>query len=216
MKQQNLKKEKGITLVALVVTIVVLLILAGVSISMVLGNNGLITKATDAKARTEQDAINTETAMNNLYDELVELVGGENNEEYCPDCGELIDECICDEESEEEYCPDCDQLIEDCICGEDEEEGGEYCENCGQEWIDCTCCPYCGSDDGHYEYCDICGECWYLCYGEHETCGVCEKYDFECECERCSICSKVLEHECSGEHEICESCGEYDINCSCE
>ena len=37
------KKERGITLVALVVTIVVLLILAGVSISMVLGNNGIVT-----------------------------------------------------------------------------------------------------------------------------------------------------------------------------
>ena len=39
------KKERGITLVALVVTIVVLLILAGVSISMVLGNNGIVNKA---------------------------------------------------------------------------------------------------------------------------------------------------------------------------
>ncbi len=38
------KKEKGITLVALVVTIVVLLILAGVSISLVLDQNGIINK----------------------------------------------------------------------------------------------------------------------------------------------------------------------------
>lgn len=43
------KKERGITLVALVVTIVVLLILAGVSISMVLGNNGIVTKAKKLK-----------------------------------------------------------------------------------------------------------------------------------------------------------------------
>ena len=35
-----MKKEKGITLVALVITIVVLLILAGVSISLLVGNNG--------------------------------------------------------------------------------------------------------------------------------------------------------------------------------
>ena len=47
------KKERGITLVALVVTIVVLLILAGVSISMVLGNNGIVTKAQSAQG--EQD-----------------------------------------------------------------------------------------------------------------------------------------------------------------
>lgn len=46
----NKKKEEiGITLVALVVTIVVLLILAGVSISLVLGNNGIVTKAREAR-----------------------------------------------------------------------------------------------------------------------------------------------------------------------
>ena len=47
------KKERGITLVALVVTIVVLLILAGVSISMVLGNNGVVTKAKESKEVVE-------------------------------------------------------------------------------------------------------------------------------------------------------------------
>ena len=46
---QKNKKEKGITLVALVVTIVVLLILAGISISMLGGENGIITKAQEAK-----------------------------------------------------------------------------------------------------------------------------------------------------------------------
>lgn len=40
-----LKGQKGITLVALVVTIIVLIILAGVSIALVLGDNGLINKA---------------------------------------------------------------------------------------------------------------------------------------------------------------------------
>lgn len=43
------KKERGITLVALVVTIVVLLILAGVSISLVVGQNGIVTKSQAAK-----------------------------------------------------------------------------------------------------------------------------------------------------------------------
>ena len=46
--------EKGITLIALVVTIVVLLILAGVSISMLTGENGIIKQAQDAKTRTEE------------------------------------------------------------------------------------------------------------------------------------------------------------------
>ena len=44
-----LKNKKGITLIALVVTIVVLLILAGVSINLVLDNNGIIAKSKDAK-----------------------------------------------------------------------------------------------------------------------------------------------------------------------
>ena len=48
----NIKNSKGITLVALVVTIVVLLILAGVSINLVLGENGLITQAQEAKRKT--------------------------------------------------------------------------------------------------------------------------------------------------------------------
>ena len=49
----NLVNKKGITLVALVVTIVVLLILAGVSINLVLGQNGLITQTQRTKIITE-------------------------------------------------------------------------------------------------------------------------------------------------------------------
>ncbi len=47
-----LKNKRGITLIALVVTIVVLLILAGVSISLVLDNNGIIQKSKDARGET--------------------------------------------------------------------------------------------------------------------------------------------------------------------
>lgn len=58
------KKERGITLVALVVTIVVLLILAGVSISLVLGNNGLIKKTQEAKNSQIQATANEATFFN--------------------------------------------------------------------------------------------------------------------------------------------------------
>ena len=47
-----LKNTKGITLIALVVTIVVLLILAGVSINLVLDNNGIIQKSKEARSET--------------------------------------------------------------------------------------------------------------------------------------------------------------------
>ena len=48
--KRNYLKEKGITLIALVVTIVVLLILAGVSVNALFGNNGIIEKAKDAQS----------------------------------------------------------------------------------------------------------------------------------------------------------------------
>ena len=47
-----IKTNKAITLIALVVTIVVLLILAGVSINMLVGENGIIIKAKEAKELT--------------------------------------------------------------------------------------------------------------------------------------------------------------------
>ena len=46
------KQQKGITLIALVVTIIILLILAGVSIAMLTGNNGVLTQAKSAKENT--------------------------------------------------------------------------------------------------------------------------------------------------------------------
>ena len=55
-EKQKLKTNKnaGIALIALVVTIIVLLLLAGISITMLSGNNGTLQRATDAKNTTEQ------------------------------------------------------------------------------------------------------------------------------------------------------------------
>ena len=52
-----MKNSKGITLIALVITIIVLLILAGVSIAMLTGDNGLLSQAKNADKTTEQAAI---------------------------------------------------------------------------------------------------------------------------------------------------------------
>ena len=54
MKQKNKRLEKGITLIALVITIIVLLILAGVTISMLTGENGILKQATSAKDTTDK------------------------------------------------------------------------------------------------------------------------------------------------------------------
>ena len=52
-KMKFYKKNFGITLIALVVTIIVLLILAGISISMLTGQNGILNRAAEAKEKTE-------------------------------------------------------------------------------------------------------------------------------------------------------------------
>lgn len=70
-----LKKQNGITLVALVVTIVVLIILAGVSIALVLGDNGIVTKAQEA--REKQAA-----AQNQEQGDLTNVVHWLNEQSY--------------------------------------------------------------------------------------------------------------------------------------
>lgn len=70
-KQQNQKFNQGITLVALVVTIVVLLILSSVSLNLVLGDNGIIVKAKEA-AETTAAAQEKEAMERNLLEKELE------------------------------------------------------------------------------------------------------------------------------------------------
>ena len=71
-----MKKNKGITLVALVVTIVVLLILAGVSINLVLGNNGIIARAKEAETKSAEASQNDLKGMNGLVSEMEGALAG--------------------------------------------------------------------------------------------------------------------------------------------
>ena len=64
-------KDKGITLIALVVTIIVLLILAGISISMLTGQNGILTRAAEAKRKTE-DAEKQENEKMQRYEQTID------------------------------------------------------------------------------------------------------------------------------------------------
>ena len=84
-ERKNLNKEKhiimkrntkGITLIALVVTIIVLIILAGVSISLVLGENGIVNKAKKAKENTELAKTEEETMLNDLAKQIEEGTSG--------------------------------------------------------------------------------------------------------------------------------------------
>ena len=65
-----MKNNKGITLVALVVTIIVLIILAGISINLILGDNGIITIAKRAMENIELAKIPEETELNELYEQI--------------------------------------------------------------------------------------------------------------------------------------------------
>ena len=73
------KEMKGITLIALVITIVVLLILAGVSINLLLGDNGIITKAKEAQDSYSKSAVKEKVGfLLNEYE--IDKATGENAE----------------------------------------------------------------------------------------------------------------------------------------
>ena len=73
-----MNKNKGITLVALVTTIVILLILAGASINLVLGENGLITNAKLATKKVQEDEKSEEKDIENTSDEIMKQLTGSN------------------------------------------------------------------------------------------------------------------------------------------
>ena len=75
MKDYELMRNRGITLIALVVTIIVLLILAGISISMLTGQNGILNRAVDAKEKTEKSKFEENTVLSE-YEQLIRDYAG--------------------------------------------------------------------------------------------------------------------------------------------
>ena len=73
---KRLNTSKGITLIALVITIIVLLILAGVAISMLSGENGILKKAAEAKTKTEQAQTNETEYLEGYEDIINEKIDG--------------------------------------------------------------------------------------------------------------------------------------------
>ena len=87
INSQTTKETSGITLIALVVTIVVLLILAGITISLVFSENGIIAKAKEAAEKTNQAAINEQEQMNEVagyLDNMLNEIGGSGEEPTPP------------------------------------------------------------------------------------------------------------------------------------
>ena len=74
--KKKLKENKGITLIALVITIIVLLILAGVSIAMLTGENGILNQAAKAKNETEKAQANEALILDEYNKFLNNAIGG--------------------------------------------------------------------------------------------------------------------------------------------
>ena len=71
------KEKRGITLIALVVTIVVLLILAGITINMLFSNGGIFKTAQDAANAWNEATVNEQESLNNLAEQIGNLVNGQ-------------------------------------------------------------------------------------------------------------------------------------------
>ena len=99
-----LKQKKGITLIALVITIIVLLILAGISISMLSGDNSILQKATEAKTDTDNVQIKERIQLAELSartDGKGNLTYSKLNEELTKEFGEKGIGYIISDESDE-------------------------------------------------------------------------------------------------------------------
>ena len=83
LKTNNKRTQKGITLIALVVTIVVLLILAGVSLNAIFSENGIINRAKDAQNKMNQATQNDLIGLNEL-DKLISSLTDKTTEEVVP------------------------------------------------------------------------------------------------------------------------------------
>ena len=76
IKKKLKKQVKGITLVALVVTIIVLLILAGVAISFTLGDDGIFRRASDASKIYENAQRNEEESLKEVSNYIDDILNG--------------------------------------------------------------------------------------------------------------------------------------------
>ena len=74
---KQIKEKRGITLIALVVTIVVLLILAGITINMLFSNGGIFKTAQDAANVWNEATINEQESLNNIAEQIGNLVNGQ-------------------------------------------------------------------------------------------------------------------------------------------
>ena len=78
-----IKRKEGITLIALVITIIVLLILAGITITLTLGDNGIIAKARKASIVTRRASVIEKLNEYKIEKKISEATGKEYNPRKC-------------------------------------------------------------------------------------------------------------------------------------
>ena len=131
------KKTQGITLIALVVTIVVLLILASVTISTIFSDNGIIKKAQEAANKTKEAVEQEQAELNQLYNDLASIMNnttGGSTEEPEP-------------EPEPELPSDGSFSEDKGVNTPNLGEGMTPIKWNGSSWVETT-----GSDSGWYDY----------------------------------------------------------------
>ena len=87
MKEKRKNKQRtsqGVTLIALVVTIVILIILAAVSMNMVLGDQGIFKKAQEGANSMHDAEVNTQVGFNSITDEIDRITSGQNEKLVIP------------------------------------------------------------------------------------------------------------------------------------
>ena len=92
MMERDIRKAKGVTMLALAVTIIVLLILAAITLSLAVGENGIIKRAKLARDKAKNASIAEEEAMNTAVGEIDNAEGGSGSggtSPECPDVSEL-------------------------------------------------------------------------------------------------------------------------------
>lgn len=101
LKREILEKQKGITILALIVTVIILIILAGITISTISGDNGIITNTSKAKFTTEVKDIQEQIELKEIksnngkeyqFGSLEEIIGisNEYNNKLCIEDGKLV------------------------------------------------------------------------------------------------------------------------------
>ena len=75
-----MKKQKGITLIALVITIVIVVILGGISVSFILGENGIISRAKSTKNLIKEIEANEQVALSEVSNQMEELIKKEDKD----------------------------------------------------------------------------------------------------------------------------------------